>query len=54
MTDNSPKAVVLRFYDLYNDGTPDSYGSERFLDLFAMKRQSNMPRRHRRPARRGG
>lgn len=35
MTDNSPKAVVLRHVELYNDGTPESYGSDRFLELLA-------------------
>ena len=43
MTDNSPKAVVLRFYDLYNDGTPDSYGSERFLEVWSEAAVTNMP-----------
>ncbi|MBK6561303.1 nuclear transport factor 2 family protein [Candidatus Amarobacter glycogenicus] len=35
MTDNSPRAVYLRMLDAYNDGTPDSYGSDKFLDHFA-------------------
>ncbi len=35
MTDNSPKVVYLRMLDAYNDGTPDSYGSDKFLDHFA-------------------
>lgn len=35
MTDNSPRAVVERFYELYDDGTPDSYGSDRFTALWA-------------------
>lgn len=35
MSDNSPRAVVERFYALYDDGTPDSYGSDRFTDLWA-------------------
>ncbi|MBK6561304.1 nuclear transport factor 2 family protein [Candidatus Amarobacter glycogenicus] len=54
MTDNSPKAVVLRYYDLYNDGTPDSYGSERFLDLFADDAVIDLPEAAGLPARRGG
>jgi ketosteroid isomerase-like protein len=32
MGDNSPKAVYLRMVDAYNDGTPESYGSAKFLD----------------------
>jgi ketosteroid isomerase-like protein len=28
-------AVVHRWVELYNDGTPDAYGSERFLELYA-------------------
>ncbi|MBI5948545.1 MAG: nuclear transport factor 2 family protein [Chloroflexi bacterium] len=35
MTDNSPKAVALRSFDLYNDGTPESYGTDRFLEVWA-------------------
>jgi len=35
LTDNSPKAVVLRHIELYSDGTPDSYGSDRWLDVWA-------------------
>ena len=35
MTDNSPKAVVLKHIELYSDGTPESYGSERWLDVWA-------------------
>ena len=35
MTDNTPKAVYLRMLDAYNDGTPESYGSARFLDHFS-------------------
>jgi ketosteroid isomerase-like protein len=27
--------VVKRWVELYSDGTPDSYGSERFLELYA-------------------
>jgi ketosteroid isomerase-like protein len=28
-------AIVHRWVELYNDGTPDTYGSERFLELYA-------------------
>jgi ketosteroid isomerase-like protein len=28
-------AVIYRWVELYNDGTPDAYGSERFLGLYA-------------------
>ena len=35
MTDTSPMAVVERFCELYNDGTPDSYGSDRYTSLYA-------------------
>ena len=35
MTDNSPKAVVLRMIDLYNDHSPDVYVTERFLELYS-------------------
>lgn len=27
--------LVRRYVELYNDGTPDSYGSDAFLDLYA-------------------
>lgn len=33
--DLTPQQVVERFYELYDDGTPDSYGSDRFTDLWA-------------------
>ena len=33
MTDAA--AVIDRWVALYNDGTPERYGSERFLDLYA-------------------
>ena len=33
MTDAA--ATVHRWIELYNDGTPEAYGSERFLDLYA-------------------
>ena len=32
--ENSARDIALRWIDLYNDGTPDSYGSERFLELY--------------------
>lgn len=35
MTDNDPRAIVERFYQLYDDGTTDSYGSDRFTNLWA-------------------
>jgi ketosteroid isomerase-like protein len=28
-------AIIHRWVELYNDGTPETYGSERFLDLYA-------------------
>lgn len=35
MTNNSPQDVVLRHIELYNDGTPEIYGTERFLEVWA-------------------
>ncbi|KAA0241353.1 MAG: nuclear transport factor 2 family protein [Dehalococcoidia bacterium] len=35
MTDNSPESVVRRYLQLYYDGTPDSYGSDRFFSVWA-------------------
>lgn len=35
MTDTSPEAVYLRMLDAWNDGTPETYGSTRFLDYYA-------------------
>ncbi len=35
MTDNPPQAIVLRHIELYSDGTPESYGSDRFLSVWA-------------------
>lgn len=35
MTGNNPRDVIARFYELYSDGTPESYGSEQFMDLWA-------------------
>jgi len=35
MEDLDPLAVVQRFCELYNDGTPDSYGSDRFTSLWS-------------------
>lgn len=52
MTDNSPKAIVARHFDLYNDGTPDSYGSERFLEVWSEAAVTNMPASAQAPARR--
>ena len=54
MTDNSPKAVYLRMLDAYNDGTPESYGSARFLDHFADDAVIEFPSMAGVPARRGG
>ena len=34
MTDNSTREIALRWVELYNDGTPEFYGSDRFLELF--------------------
>lgn len=34
MTATTPKEVALRWGELYNDGTPEFYGSDRFLDLY--------------------
>ena len=54
MTDNSPKAVVRRMIDLYNDGTPETYGSDRFLELFSDDAVIELPATAVGPARRGG
>ena len=54
MTDNSPKAVYLRMLDAYNDGTPDSYGSDRFLDYFSEDTVIELPDMVGAPAERGG
>jgi len=35
MADNSPKAVVLRMLEAYNDHTPDVYITERFYDYYS-------------------
>ncbi|KAA0241356.1 MAG: nuclear transport factor 2 family protein [Dehalococcoidia bacterium] len=35
MTNPSPESVVRRHIELYSDGTPDSYGSDRFLSVWA-------------------
>ena len=29
------KEIVKKWVELYNDGTPESYGSDRFLELYA-------------------
>lgn len=54
MTDNSPKAVYLRMLDAYNDGTPESYGSLKFLDHFADDAVIEFPAMVGQPAARGG
>ncbi len=54
MADNSPKAVVLKMIELYNDGTPESYGSDRFLEMFADDCIIDFPASPAGPARRGG
>jgi len=54
MTDNSPKAVYLRMLDAYNDGTPDSYGSDKFLELFADGAVIEFPAMVGSPAQKGG
>ncbi|MCC6268434.1 MAG: nuclear transport factor 2 family protein [Dehalococcoidia bacterium] len=54
MTDNSPRAVYLRMLDAYNDGTPDSYGSDKFLDHFADDAVIELPAMVGVAARRGG
>lgn len=54
MTDNSPKAVYLRMLDAYNDGTPESYGSLKFLDHFSDDVVIDFPAMVGSPARRGG
>lgn len=33
MSSFSPKDSVLRYFPLYDDGTPESYSSFRFMDL---------------------
>jgi len=40
--------------DLYNDGTPDSYSSDRFLEMFADDAVIEFPAMDGVPARRGG
>lgn len=35
MTTLDPLALVQRFFELYDDGTPESYGSDRFMSLWA-------------------
>lgn len=54
MTDNSPKAVYMRMIDAYNDGTPDSYGSDRFLDFFSEDAVIEFPAMAGSPPQRGG
>lgn len=54
MSDTSPKAVYLRMLDAYNDGTPESYGSDRFVDHFADYAVIEFPAMVGVPARKGG
>ena len=54
MTDNSPKAVYLRMLEAYNDGTPESYGSDKFLDHFADDAVIELPAMVGSPAQKGG
>ena len=35
MAATSARDIALRWIELYNDGTPESYGSDRFLELYA-------------------
>ena len=35
MSEMTAEQVARRYNELYNDGTPDSYGSDRFLELYA-------------------
>lgn len=35
MTTLDPITIARRMYELYNDGTPESYGSDRFMTLWA-------------------
>lgn len=35
MTHNTPESVVRRHIELYNDGTLESYGSDRFFSVWA-------------------
>lgn len=34
MTDSPVREIVLKWVELYNDGTPEFYGSDRFLELY--------------------
>jgi len=53
MTDNSPKAVVLRSFELYNDHSPDVYiDVEKFLESFADDYATEFAATPRSPARR--
>lgn len=54
MTDNSPRAVYLRMLDAYNDGTPETYGSEKFLDHFSDDAVIEFPAMVGAPPQRGG
>lgn len=54
MTDNSPKAVYLRMLEAYNDGTPHSYGSDKFLEFFSDGAVIEFPASEAGPAARGG
>jgi len=53
MIDNTPKAVYLLMLDAYNDGTPESYGSLKFLDYFADDAVIEFPAMAAQPAQRG-
>jgi len=35
MSELTAEQLARRWIELYNDGTPDSYGSDRFLELYA-------------------
>lgn len=35
MSELTAEQVARQWIELYNDGTPDSYGSDRFLELYA-------------------
>lgn len=52
MTDTTPKAIVLRSIELYNDHPPEVYVTERFLELFADDYVSVFTATPRLPARR--
>jgi ketosteroid isomerase-like protein len=39
----TPRQVVERHFELYNDGTPDIYGTDRFLEMWSDEAIINMP-----------